>query len=452
MRDLPNDFISSLSDILDAGEQDEFLHAMREEEPPVSVRLNQAKPDQGFGDDIHSVPWAEFGFYLLDRPSFTRDPYFHGGHYYVQEASSMLVGEVVRQLVGGSDDLMALDLCAAPGGKSTHLLDVLGGGSMCILNEMVRSRFNILDDNLGKWGRRNMIRTSTSAEKLASTGIEFDLILVDAPCSGEGMMRKDPQAVEHWSLANVNVCAMRQRQILTSAHRMLKAGGLLVYSTCTFNKAENELIGDWLVREYGYNTVALDCPEGWGLTQRSGQFSEVYAAYPHKVKGEGLCIQVLMKNDEQLIQSTAIKKKPSLYSKTNGILSKSSIKPEEWLLDKDSQKVYGFNLDYWQEYVSIRSVVAGAIPGIRMADLKGKQEVPHHELALCVGPNDHFPVVELDMEAALSYLRGESITNEDAVKQGWAVVKYKDCRLGWVKSLPNRLNNYYPKTSRIKHL
>ena len=242
------------------GSEAEAFFAALDSPAPVSIRRNPNKP--GIGTTVmdlptnKSVPWCPLGTYLAERPSFTNDPVFHAGGYYVQEASSMFLWQLKPLL--GESPVRALDLCASPGGKSTLLTNILPEGSVLVSNEVIHHRANILAENMIKWGYSTGIVTEADPDRLKSAGETFDFILVDAPCSGEGMFRKDEAARSEWSLQNVELCARRQQRILSAAWEMLQPGGLLAYSTCTFNTLENEDNLAFLINTFGAEPVALD--------------------------------------------------------------------------------------------------------------------------------------------------------------------------------------------------
>jgi 16S rRNA C967 or C1407 C5-methylase (RsmB/RsmF family) len=293
---LPADFIYSVRAQL-GGETEPFLAALAQD-APVSIRLNPFKRQRNpltFLHPAERVPWSGQGYYLDERPSFTFDPLFHAGCYYVQEASSMFIEHVVRKLV--SEPVTCLDLCAAPGGKSVGLLSALPAGSLLVSNEVVRQRATVLSETLIKFGHPNTVVTQNSAKDFAAFPGLFDLILVDAPCSGEGMFRKDEVAVQEWSPQNVKMCAARQKDILSDVWPALKPGGLLVYSTCTYNSEENEENARWTANQLGalFTRVAVDAD--WNITPSRDGAAGGYHFYPHKIKGEGLFVTVLQKQD-----------------------------------------------------------------------------------------------------------------------------------------------------------
>ena len=289
---LPIDFIESLHSQMPPEEVQQLCQAL-ETEPVVSIRLNDKIDCLTFDADTEEVPWHEDGYYLSKRPQFTLDPLFHAGCYYVQEASSMFLGEVLNQHV--KRDSIVLDMCAAPGGKSTLISQYLGEEGLLVSNEVVRQRVFILSENIQKWGNGNTVVTHNYAadfgNKLQNL---FDCILVDAPCSGEGMFRKDAGAVEEWSQKNVNECVSRQCQILDEVWDALKPGGVLIYSTCTFNQEENEKNVQWIIDELGAEVLPVAHDASWGIVEGSVG----YHFYPHKVKGEGLYMCALRKKGE----------------------------------------------------------------------------------------------------------------------------------------------------------
>ena len=258
--ELPASFIDYTRALLGDEEYDKLAVALQQE-PPVSIRLNQLKINHSLSD---KVPWSSEGFYLEERLTFTFDPLFHAGCYYVQEASSMFVEQVLRQYITGP--VKMLDLCAAPGGKSTHARSVLPEGSLLVANEVIRNRSQILAENLTKWGHPDVVVTNNDPADFSALLSFFDVILTDVPCSGEGMFRKDPVAVEEWSPENVEICWQRQRRIIADIWDALKPGGILIYSTCTFNTKEDEENARWIQQEYGGEPLTVQVQENWNIT------------------------------------------------------------------------------------------------------------------------------------------------------------------------------------------
>ncbi|MGC3948552.1 MAG: RsmB/NOP family class I SAM-dependent RNA methyltransferase [Chryseolinea sp.] len=267
--------------------------AAHEKPAPVSIRLNPLKQSDVKTDG--QVPWSAFGHYLPQRPSFTFDPRFHAGAYYVQEASSMFLEQAFRQIGGSDDNLTVLDLCAAPGGKSTHLLSLMAPTSMLVSNEVIRARASILSENIQKWGLHNVVVTSSDPQQFSTLESVFDIAVVDAPCSGEGLFRKDPSAVDSWSPENVVLCSRRQRRILEDIWPSIKYNGYLIYATCTYNEQENEENLSWLLEREDAQSVAINTSEDWNVTAVERQRIKGYHFYPHKVKGEGFFMAVIRK-------------------------------------------------------------------------------------------------------------------------------------------------------------
>ena len=311
--ELPASFIDYTRALLGDEEYDKLAVALQQE-PPVSIRLNQLKINHSLSD---KVPWSSEGFYLEERLTFTFDPLFHAGCYYVQEASSMFVEQVLRQYITGP--VKMLDLCAAPGGKSTHARSVLPEGSLLVANEVIRNRSQILAENLTKWGHPDVVVTNNDPADFSALLSFFDVILTDVPCSGEGMFRKDPVAVEEWSPENVEICWQRQRRIIADIWDALKPGGILIYSTCTFNTKEDEENARWIQQEYGGEPLTVQVQENWNITgdllSDKGDHSKssipVYHFFPHKTKGEGFFLVAFRKpeTEEEIPVSSSAKEK-----------------------------------------------------------------------------------------------------------------------------------------------
>ena len=292
----PLNFLSSLSG--EPGfDPESFINAHRFTDPPTSIRVNPFKKMEL--KTQQPVRWCPDGHYLDTRPSFTFDPLFHAGCYYVQEASSMFIDHVLKYVRPNRENpIKIFDLCAAPGGKSTLINSAISSNDLLVANEIIKTRVPVLCDNLNRWGTSNTIVTNNDPKDFSRlTGI-FDIILVDAPCSGSGMFRKDPTAMNEWSEANVNLCHQRQERILADIYPALKEDGYLIYSTCSYSHQENEDILDWLCREFDMETVRIPIYMEWGIveTQSPEKNAWGYRFYPDKVKGEGLFAACLRKN------------------------------------------------------------------------------------------------------------------------------------------------------------
>ena len=356
--DLPVSFADRTRPLLGDEEYNKLADALNGEQP-VSIRLNEEKlPDSSFSlfhASSDRVPWSSTGFYLDRRLTFTFDPLFHAGCYYVQEASSMFVEQVLKQYIGETPSVM-LDLCAAPGGKSTHARSVLPAGSLLVANEVIRNRSQILAENLTKWGHPGVVVTNNDPADFSCLEDFFDVILTDVPCSGEGMFRKDPVAVSEWSPENVEICWQRQRRIISDIWPSLKPGGLLIYSTCTYNTQEDEENIRWMRDEFGAEVLPVDAPTAWNITGNllSGEDFPVYRFLPHRTKGEGFFLAVLRKPEGETVQirykstvSQGKKKAGALASKANAGASKEQLLAvRAWLLSAEDYEFFanGMNI------------------------------------------------------------------------------------------------------------
>lgn len=415
----------------------------------VSIRLNPAKPIVSPSVEPNGgVPWCEHGYYLKERPFFTFDPLLHAGAYYVQEASSMFVWQALQQLMPDQTGKKVLDLCAAPGGKSTLLASHFKDG-LVIANEVIKNRAAILVENMSKWGTAAAVVTNNDPSHFQSLPGYFDLILADAPCSGSGLFRKDPDAIDHWSEDNVALCSQRQQRILSDILPALKEDGILLYSTCSYSEAENEAIADWLVTEMGMKSMALELSADWGIIETKSNISGAngYRFYPNRLKGEGFFlaafqkqtsegykkqktnqINFLSKNELQQLQDSMPLKEGLSYFLQSGAIRGI---PEQWMAE----------IGLLASHLYIKKA------GVEIGSLKGKDLVPAHELALSGLIQSGFPTLEIDLEQALLYLKRKDLVLNGP--NGWNLLQYCGLSLGWVKVLPNRINNYYPAEWRI---
>ena len=393
MIQLPEEFIRETRLLMGEERFNSFMEAFNEE-APTSIRLNPkfnlgARPQ-------HAVPWCEEGFYLEGRPQFTFDPLFHAGCYYVQEAASMFVTHVLRQFI--QKPVAMLDLCAAPGGKSTAARSMLPEGSVLVSNEPIPTRAQILLENITKWGLPDCVVTNNYPRDYRKAKLMFDVILCDVPCSGEGMFRKDPATIGEWSLQNVEKCWRLQREIVADAWECLNSGGILIYSTCTFNTKENEENIRWMLSEFeDAKVVPIDTKPEWNITGSllEGFTEPVYRFIPGITRSEGLFICVLCKGDGQAVRSRRT----------------GSPKPS----DRQSEAV-----------------------------------------GLCTSPMSttslpaEGPSVELNYQKAIAYLRGEALVLPADTPRGIVEVCFMGKPLGQVKNIGSRANNLYPKPWRIK--
>jgi 16S rRNA C967 or C1407 C5-methylase (RsmB/RsmF family)/NOL1/NOP2/fmu family ribosome biogenesis protein len=390
---------------------------------PTSIRVNLLKYLPVFEGE--GVPWCSTGFYLKERPVFTLDPNLHAGAYYVQEASSMYLGQVVKSSVDLRKPLRVLDLCAAPGGKSTHLLDVIGSDSLLVSNEVIKTRASILSENIQKWGRANVVVTNNDPEDFGHLAGFFDLVVVDAPCSGEGLFRKDEAAIQEWSEENVHLCSLRQRRILSDVWPALKENGVLIYCTCTYNEAENEDNLLWLSQQKDLEVI-----------EKGKRFM------PHQVKGEGFFIAAVRKRSREAPK------------KTKGSSLKHSRNNPDWLRGDFSV------LELNELLIAVPSALTDDIlqlsplnivtRGVAVGTVTRNKVIPEHSLAMSFNLNhEAFPVIDVEKDEALKYLAKETIASRDA-ERGFALIRYQENYLGFVNRLGNRLNNLYPANWRIR--
>lgn len=441
--DFPLAFSSSMRRLLSSAEYESFVKALQDP-PVVSVRINPEKKTLPT-DGLTPVPWSSCGYYLPARPQFTLDPLFHAGTYYVQEASSMFLEQALLQT---GKPQTVLDLCAAPGGKSTLLRALLPDESLLVCNEPVGQRAQILAENMIKWGHEGCVVTSDYPESYGRLGAMFDLIVVDAPCSGEGMFRKDNPALELWSEDNVKMCAARQRDILRDVWPALKEDGYMIYSTCTYNLEENEKNVRYICDELGAEVVEIPVPEEWRIVGNlmRGERFPVYHFFPHRTRGEGLFMALLHKTASA----------PPMHKKNKMRYNRL---PDAW-----KSRISGQCLQAFEKEGVCYAVREGDAPyvgclqdfvkvltcGIPVYEVKGKKDAPHHGLAMsrCL-LKDAFPTVELSLEQALDYLRTMAIQVE--APRGYILLTYRSVPLGFANNLGAHANNMYPKTWRIRH-
>lgn len=432
-------------------EAEVFLQALQAE-PPVSIRQNPGKLlpiDQLLPEThpFHPVDWCDYAWYLSQRPVFTLDPCFHGGAYYVQEASSMFIRHILKQLLP-SGPVRILDLCAAPGGKSTLVSSLLGRESLLVSNEVIRSRASILKENVIKWGQDNVVVTNNDPADFQDFEGAFDLILVDAPCSGEGMFRKEPTAIREWNENNLRLCCERQQRILTDIWPCLKPGGHLIYSTCTYHSRENEAILEWLVREKQAESVHIDHPFEGIVPSRSKVYG--YHFYPYKIQGEGFFTGVVRKNDGRAYSPKKSKKRPAI-GKTIPDSIRDFIREPENFTAYSVENTIGIIPTTHAEFIShLETTLRVLYKGCELAEINRKKIKLLPASALWQGLNKtHCNVYETDRKTALAFLRKEDIPVPD-IAGDWMLVSYQNIGLGWCKNLGNRLNNYYPKEWRIR--
>ncbi|MEP6737592.1 MAG: rRNA methyltransferase [Chryseolinea sp.] len=415
---------------------------------PVSIRINPCKSD--FANPM-PVPWTKYGFYLEQRPAFTLDPEFHAGKYYVQEASSMFLEQAFKQVATGLNSIRVLDLCAAPGGKSTHLLSLMDENSLLVTNEVIRARANILSENIQKWGYDNVIVTNNDPHDFSRLESFFDIVVVDAPCSGEGLFRKDPEATSSWSLENVAHCSKRQKRILEDVWPAVKEGGYLIYSTCTYSQAEDEENMTWLANKNDVEFITLELPAEWNIETIVQGNVIGYHLYPHKVNGEGFFLSAVRK-----MSGT-----PTRVGGKSGTLTQPpkahAAQLQSWLLQPESKALFQHNDEihfFPRQLLSDLELLSKRIyihhAGVGMATAKHDKLIPSHGAALSLSlRKENFQIIDLTLAQALQFLRKETL-NLGLSGKGYALVEYNGMPLGWINILSNRVNNLYPSEWRIR--
>jgi 16S rRNA C967 or C1407 C5-methylase (RsmB/RsmF family)/NOL1/NOP2/fmu family ribosome biogenesis protein len=443
---LPEEFIKRISTqkYIDA----KALLCALGEPSPVSIRINPLKWNN-IPMDSGPVPWCENGYFLKNRPSFTLDPLFHSGCYYPQEASGMFLEQVVRQTSYQTENLRVLDLCAAPGGKSTHLSDIIGPDNLLVANEAIRQRAAILSETVTKWGSGNILVTQNDPAAFGKLAGYFNIIIVDAPCSGEGMFR-NKTAINEWSAGNAVHCSERQKRILMDVWPALTENGILIYSTCTFNPGENEENLKWFIEKNEAECIKIDVSKFKGITEIDLEGIHGYGFYPDKVRGEGFFISAIRKTGKQ-------EKNPIRNQK------KTDIKPDQNDLEAvkkwtrfSNERIFkwGDELiaapcgmdDYLCLYHNLKIVKSGT----QVFVVKNRNYIPSHELALSYYLKKNvLPSIEINLTEALLFMRRDNLMLHDLPK-GWNIVTYNDINIGFVNNIGKRVNNYFPVEWRIR--
>ena len=412
-----------------------------------AIRINPKKTKIVAGSI--PVPFCQTGYYLNQRPIYTLDPLFHAGVYYVQESSSMFLEQFILQ--SQKKKLKVLDLCAAPGGKSTHLSSLISEDSLLVSNDVIRSRAGILSENLRKWGNPNVITTCNDPRDFSRLPGFFDVIVVDAPCSGEGLFRRDPAAIEEWSEANADHCAQRQKRILADVWPALAEGGILIYSTCTFNTAENEDNITWLSEFSQVEAVSLEISEEWGIVTTNANGIPCYRFYPHRVKGEGFFMAAVRKKGAvESAMNQKIKATLALAGKAEQSFFSGIIENLPLSLLKFEDNFLAFPTELLSALDQVKSNLRIVHAGIKVGEIKQATLIPAHELAVSTIVNQsHFPSADLSLEQSVSFLKRDDF-QFDFKERGWNLMTYRNHPLGWAKNIGNRFNNSYPKEWRIR--
>jgi 16S rRNA C967 or C1407 C5-methylase (RsmB/RsmF family)/NOL1/NOP2/fmu family ribosome biogenesis protein len=423
-----------------SGWNQEAFEKILSQKSPVSIRVNPRKMEFPL-PSFDRVPWSQEGCFLKERPLFAADPYWHGGAYYVQEANSMFTGWLVSQLDLG-DSPVVLDLCAAPGGKSTHLAALIPENGLLVSNEVIQARVSVLNENFSKWGYPGIITNSDPSHFAKLTGV-FDLIVVDAPCSGEGLFRRDPESINEWSTDNVKLCCERQQRILAQIWPALKEGGILIYSTCTYNTKEDEENLEWLKANCQAEVIDIKIPASWGIHSPS---PGAYKFFPWNTQGEGFFAAIVRKTSEESEYKTRTKGFPK---------QKGKHPMADWLqgnysLVDHKERVIAMpenhltTLEYLQQQVKIVK------SGLEVGTVKGKDLIPSHELALSVHFNkSQFESCSLNYLDTVAYLKKE-LNDLPDTSNGWKIIEFENLPLGFAKKIGNRINNYFPQEWRLR--
>jgi 16S rRNA C967 or C1407 C5-methylase (RsmB/RsmF family)/NOL1/NOP2/fmu family ribosome biogenesis protein len=416
----------------------------------TSIRVNPAKAAAAVFPAAKPIPWSSWGYYLPQRPSFTFDPLFHAGVYYVQEASSMFLEQALRQTVDLAKPLRVLDCCAAPGGKSTLLQSLLSPESLLVSNEVIRNRVTVLRENMIKWGAPNAVVTNNDPRDFAALRDYFDVMVIDAPCSGSGLFRREPTAIAEWSPANVQLCSQRQQRILADCWPALRNGGMVIYCTCSYSREEDEDILDWLTTDLGAESCRLDLDPDWHIVETRGKNGAWgYRFYPDKLDGEGFFIGCLRKVQGGVFIPPRKTAAPERVSKKEQELFQPWVRADVPLFFfRHQQQVHALPAALAADLPVLQAACYLKKAGITLGTPSAKEFIPEHDLAMSTVIASELPAVSLDAGQALQYLRKEELQVESTMR-GWALVRHVGHNLGWVKILPNRWNNYYPKEWRI---
>ena len=443
---LPESLLHDLKQVTGFNEQS-FI-AAHEENALTSVRHH---PVKGLKTAINNaVPWCAGGEYLPARPVFTLDPAYHAGAYYVQEASSMFLAHMWSSIFKDSKGIRVLDLCAAPGGKSTLIASLLDSESLLISNEVIRSRASILEENMSRWGYMNTWVACNDPRDFTKLSGYFDAIVIDAPCSGSGLFRKDARALEDWTEANVALCSARQQRIIADIWPALKQDGILIYATCSFSTPEDETLLDTIANEYQMQTLSVPIIAEWGITEVKSPRKHMtgYRFFPDKTKGEGFFIAALQKK-ESANALRPVKYKMQQLTKIRSQAEYLLNNREIQFIQPGKEEYHAIVAAHEADWELLQKALYFRKVGLNMGSPAAKEWIPAHDVALSIDIASSVPSVEVNRDQALRFLKKEDMELADMAK-GWQVIKFNNLGLGWVKSLGNRVNNYLPKHWRIR--
>ena len=456
MPQLPEKFIAALTAELGAEECRALCEAL-DTPATVAIRLHPNKPSKA-AEGARAIAWSEGGYYLDERPSFTTDAAFHAGAYYVQEPSSQFVGHVLRPIVERMPSLRLLDLCAAPGGKTTLYSSLVGCDGLVVANEINRQRAAVLADNVRKWGVGNVVVTNNDPSHFGGFEQWFDVVAVDAPCSGEGMFRKTPEARDEWNDGSAAMCAERQMKILQDIWPTLRAGGTLLYSTCTFNRTEDEGLlerfTEWVGEEELEAEDEVAIGEDWGIVCGRVGAWQTFRFMPHRAEGEGFFAAIARKSTNAGGKSRNPKSRKSILSTVD---RRTATELERWVKEPQKMKwaaindtFYGYYATHSDDIKILAEAMTVIHSGVCMGQIFKGRLKPDHSLAMFIGLNTNVVnVIEVEHKVALDYLRRGDIGVCEGMVEGINLLCAESLPLGWIKRVGNRSNNLYPNSLRI---
>lgn len=361
----------------------------------------------------------------------------------------MFLEQALKQTVDLSKPIKILDLCAAPGGKSTHIQSLISKESVLVSNEVIKSRANILKDNIIKWGTDNVVVTNNDPKDFAKLENYFDVIVVDAPCSGSGLFRRDEEAIDEWSINNVALCCQRQQRILADVWPALKKDGVLIYSTCSYSRQEDEEILDWVNTEFSVGSLQLNVDTSWNITETiSATGMHGYRFWPYNVKGEGFFISCFKKEDGESDFYGKAKKKLEPAGKKQIEIIRNWIMKDDLSFCINNDLVYAFPVTVQENINILLTYLYVQYSGIIVGQIFADKFIPEHSLAMSPAVSNSIPRIELDYEKTIQYLQKKEF-NTGTKQTGWHLITSEGKNLGWIKNLANRANNYYPKELRI---
>ena len=442
---LPNGFVDRMK--LQLGDEADAFFAALDTSSPTSLRLHHLKGKSPF-EPTDKVLWSDLGYYLSERPAFFMDPHWHGGAYYVQEASSMIMDYILTQITLPDHPRVFVDLCAAPGGKTGILAKHLRPSDVLVANEIVNQRRGILRENLIKGGYLNTFLTGEPATSFRQP--IADLMLIDAPCAGEGMMRKDPEAIRQWSSSLVQSCMMMQQQIVHHAVKALKADGLMIYSTCSYSMEENLENIRYFMDEYALHNISISFPDNWGIQTMEYKGATGYQLYPHRVKGEGLFVAVL-KNNAAKEESFYKSKKPlRLFESPPEWLAPQLKEAGRFRILKNNSSTPVITPEAEEKAIEVVTLIPRAELIAESGEQKGKDFIPSHFMAMARLYNDQTTVIEVGLSEALDFLERSTSTLPQGNQLGWHIIRHDGTDLGWAKWTQQGWKNYYPMNWRLR--